>query len=132
MGVGLFAAPAYLRRRGAAKTAAGLRGHDVILPSGEIARLPEARWLASRPHLRVVFRANSMPALIAAAVAGRGIVPLAIGWGDSIPALERLFVLEAIPKRKLFLVTHEAAQARPAVRIVSERIAEILARLFTA
>jgi DNA-binding transcriptional LysR family regulator len=129
VGIGLFAAPTYLRRRGAVHDAEGLLGHDLLLPTGELSRLPEARWLASRPRARVVFRSNSMPALVAAAVAARGIVPLPLGWGDGEPDLERVLVLDAIPKRKLWLVTHEAAGDRPAVRLVSQHVRSILGRL---
>src|SRR5262249_30874063 len=44
-GIGLFAAPAYLGTRAAIRTPAGLRGADVLLPAGELGRLPEAQWL---------------------------------------------------------------------------------------
>ncbi len=130
MAVGLFASHAYLRERGVARTVDDLPGHDVLLPTGELARLPEAKWLAARPRVRVAFRSNSMPTLVAAAVAGHGIVPLPVGWGDSEPDLARLLVLESIPRRKLWLVTPAAANRRPAVRVVSEAIVEILERVF--
>jgi DNA-binding transcriptional LysR family regulator len=130
MPIGLFAAPAYLRARGAVRGPAGLSGHDVLIPSGELGRLPEAGWLADRPGVRVALRSNSMPALIAAASRGRGIVPLPVGWGDGDPSLCRLFVLDALPKRKIWVVTHEAAMDRPAVRAVAEHIAAIFARAF--
>jgi DNA-binding transcriptional LysR family regulator len=130
MEIGLFAAPAYLRARGAVRTAHALRGHDVLVPSGELGRLPEARWLASRPGVRVVFRSNSMPALLAAAAAGVGIVPLPVGWGDSEPGLERVLALDGLGKRRIWLVSHETAGKRPEVAIVSRHIAAIFARLF--
>lgn len=129
-GVALFASHAYVRARGAARNAAALRGHDVLLPSGELSRVPEARWLGSRPGVRVAFRTNSMPVLLAAAVAGRGIAPLPLGWGDSEPELARLFTLESVPPRKVWLVTRETTADRPAVRIVGERIAAIFQRVF--
>jgi DNA-binding transcriptional LysR family regulator len=88
------------------------------------------RRLAERPGVRVAFRSNSMPALIAAAGSGRGIVPLPLSWGDSDPSLYRLFVLDAIPKRKVWVVTHEAAMDRPAVRVVAQHIIDICARTF--
>jgi DNA-binding transcriptional LysR family regulator len=101
-----------------------------LLPAGELARLPEARWLASLPQVRVVFRSNSMPALVAAAIAGQGLAPLADGWGAREPALERALALDTIARRKVWLVTHEAATRRPAVEIVADQIASIFARLF--
>jgi DNA-binding transcriptional LysR family regulator len=130
MGVGLFASEEYVRARGAVRGPAALGGHDVLLPVGELARLPEARWLAARADLRVAFRSNSMPALVAAAVDGHGLVPLPLGWGDSEPALRRALVLDAVPVRKLWLVTHEASSESLAVGIVSTRMASILGRIF--
>src|SRR5439155_13595861 len=55
MGVALFAAPEYLRVRGFVDAETDLAGHDVLLPSGELEQLPEARWLARQPGVRVVF-----------------------------------------------------------------------------
>jgi DNA-binding transcriptional LysR family regulator len=130
MGVGLFASPSYLRSRGSPRAAAALRGHDVLLPTGELSRLPEARWLAAAAGVRVVFRSNSMPALVAAAGAGQGIAPLPLGWGDTEPELERILVLDAIPPRKVWLVSHDVAMARPAVQVVSAHLASVLARVF--
>lgn len=132
MGVGLFAAPSYVRARGAVRSPSGLTGHDVLLPVGELARLPEARWLADRPGVRAVFRSNSMLALVAAAVAGHGVVPLPLGWGDNEPGLERVIALDALGKRKIWLVSPEAASKRPAVRVVADHIAAIFERIFAA
>ncbi len=131
MEVGLFASPAYIRQRGVVRTPGTLAGHDVLLPTRELAGLPEARWLAARRSVSVVLRSNSMAALVAAAAAGYGIVPLPIGWGDSQEALERLFVLEPIPKRKIWLVAHEAADRRAAVRVVADEIRSICERIFS-
>ncbi len=64
--IGLFAAPADVARRGRPTTPAALRGHDVLLPGGKLGGLPEARWLAAQPSVRVVFRSNSVPALLSA------------------------------------------------------------------
>jgi DNA-binding transcriptional LysR family regulator len=130
MGIGLFAAAAYLRARPRIRNVAALRGHDVLLPSGELSRLPEVRWLSARPGVRVVFRSNNMPALIAAAVAAQGILPLPLHWGDNEPGVERVMVLEHIPKRGIWLAVHETAQDRPAVAVVVRQIAAILARVF--
>ncbi|HUJ58285.1 MAG TPA: LysR family transcriptional regulator [Kofleriaceae bacterium] len=130
MPVGLFASRAYLERRGAIRGVASLRGHDVLVPSGDLGKLPEASWLAARPGVRVVFRSNCMPALVAAAAGGCGVVPLPVGWGDSVPELVRLLVLDGLGKRQIWLVSHEGAHRRPAVRVVGDRIAAIFARVF--
>jgi DNA-binding transcriptional LysR family regulator len=130
MGIGLFASSSYVRTRGAARARGSLAHHDVLLPTGELSRLPEVRWLAAQPGVRVVFRSNSMQALLAAACEGRGIVPVGVPWGDSQPELERVRVLDHVPPRPLWLVSPVEALSRPAVRLVSDRIAAICAKSF--
>jgi DNA-binding transcriptional LysR family regulator len=71
-----------------------------------------------------------MASLVAAAVLGHGVVALPVGWGDSEAGLERLFVLDAVPKRKIWLVTHESAAERPAVGVVAAHMATLLVRVF--
>jgi DNA-binding transcriptional LysR family regulator len=126
--IALFAAPAYLTRRGR-PTPARLGGHDVIVPGGDLARLPEARWLARRPGVRVAFSSNSVPALVAAAARGAGIVPLTAVIGDLDVRLERLQLIEELPPRAIWIVTPATSVMRPAVRVVADRIAQTFARL---
>ncbi len=123
MPMGLFAAPAYLRTRGVPTSAANLAGHDVLLPSAELARLPEARWLAAQKKVRVALRSNSPLALLAAAKAGHGLVALTLPWGEREPGLERVLVLTRIPERAVWLVTTAAASKRPAVSLVADHLA---------
>jgi DNA-binding transcriptional LysR family regulator len=132
LGIGLFASPAYVRARGLPRSVAALRGHDVLLPSGELSQMPEAKWLAARPGVRVAFRTSSMPALVAAAVAGFGLAPLTLPWGDREPGLERALVLEEIPRRPVWIATHAESAVRPAVRVVGDRLASIFARAVAA
>jgi DNA-binding transcriptional LysR family regulator len=120
-GVALFASPAYLRAHGVPRSRRSLRGHEILLPSGELARLPEVRWLTKQAELRVVFRTNSMLGLIAAAQAGLGLVPLPIAWGQGQSGLELAMALEEIPVRPIWLVM-PAGDLRPAVRVVADRI----------
>ena len=132
VGIGLFASHAYVGARGAPQQQAiargDLAGHDVLLPSGELARLPEARWLAARKGVRVVLHSNTMPALIAAAVAGHGIVALDVSWGRANTELAELAVLDHIPRRPVWLVTRSESPERAAIRVVRERIAAIVVR----
>ncbi len=120
--ISLFAAPSYLRARGLPRTAAQLAGHDVLLPSGELEQLPEARWLASRPGVRVAFRSSSLPALVEAGVRGHGILPVSRAWGDATAGLDHLFELAAIPARPTWLVVHPDVARQPAVRLVADRL----------
>lgn len=128
LGIGLFASPAYVRARGAPKTPAQLRGHDVLLPAGDLAGLPEAKWLAARPGVRVVFRSSSMGALVAAAKAGHGVSTMTLAWGDREPGVERLFPIDEVPKRPVWLVTHAESGSRPSVKVVADRVASLFAR----
>ncbi len=125
--IGLFAAPSYLARRGRPTTPSALRGHDVLVPGGELSRLPEARWLRARPGVRVVFAANSVPALVAATARGLGIAPLTAVLADA--RIERLQLLDEVPMRPIWLATPASATSRPAVRVVADRIAQTFARM---
>ena len=132
VGIGLFASHAYVGTRGKPQQQAvargDLAGHDLLLPAGELARLPEARWLAARKGARVALRSNTMPTLIAAAVAGHGIVALDLSWGRANTELAELAVLDHIPRRPVWLVTRAETPERTAIRVVRERIAAIVAR----
>jgi len=127
LGFGLFAAPSYLHARGLPRTPAGLAGHDVLLPGGELGATPESKWLAARAGVRVVFRSSSFPTLVEAAATGLGIVPLALAWGDRERRLERLMALDQVPRRGVWLVTKPEGALRTEVRVVGDRIAAILA-----
>lgn len=128
MGFGLFASPAYVRARGLPRAAAQLHGHDVLLPSAELAAMPITKWLAARPGIRPVFRSSSMPALVAAAVHGHGVVPLTLAWGDREPGLQRLFAIEELPSQRVWLVTHVRSATEPSIRVTVDRIVSLFAR----
>lgn len=123
----LFASPSYLRRRGRPRSESELAGHDVCVPSAELSRLPEAKWL-SRPGVREVFRSSSMPAIAEAIASGAGLGVLTRAWGDSHPGLERLFAVDDIPPRPLWLVSAGTIQSAN-VRVVAAKITEIVARV---
>jgi DNA-binding transcriptional LysR family regulator len=120
--VGIFASPAYLNRRGRPATTRALSGHDVLLPSGELSMLPEARWLQARPRTRVTLQSNSLPALVQAAVLGRGLVAISDPWGRREERLERVMSVPGIPRRPFWLVLRPDRADEPAVRAVAETI----------
>ncbi len=122
----LYAARAYLRGRGTPRTVSQLAGHDVLVPSGELEALPEGRWLASVPQVRVALRSSSLPVLVAAAVRGHGLVALTRAWGDHHQGLEPVMPLTGVPARPLWLVMHAEAAQREAVRRVADRVAVLL------
>lgn len=118
----------YVRRRGAPRTERELDGHDVLLHSGELATLPETRWLGSRSGVRVVLRTNSMIALLAGVAAGAGISVIAGVSAEQELGLVQLFGVPSIPPRPLFLAMHPDAAARAAVRVVADHVASIMHR----
>ncbi len=128
MPLGLFAAPAYLRAHGVPRGPSSLAGHQVLLPSGELARLPEARFLAAQKRVTVAFSSNSPLALVAAAKEGRGLVALTLPWGEREPKLERVLVLTRLAPRAIWLVSTRSAANRPAVKAVADHLAARFAR----
>jgi DNA-binding transcriptional LysR family regulator len=125
----VFGAESYVRRRGAPSGEAELSGHDVVLPGGDLTALPEARWLSACPGVRVAFRSSSLPALVAAVAAGAGVGVLTGAWGLRVPGIRLLFPVAGIEPRHIWLATAPDAATRPAVRLVADHIAAILARV---
>jgi DNA-binding transcriptional LysR family regulator len=126
-GVGLFASPSYLALRGRPR-GASLAGHDVVLPSGELGRMPEAAWLAARKGARVAFRSSSMLALFEAVAAGVGVGVFTLPWGGRDPRLELLSAVDVLGRRGVWLVAPPAGSSRPEVRVVGDRVATIMRR----
>ena len=127
LGVGLFAAPSYLAQRGQPR-GLSLAGHNVVLPSGELARSPEAAWLGASKG-RVVFRSSSMPALFEAVAAGVGIGLFTLPWGGRDPRMQLLSAVEALGRRGVWLVAPSEGSSRREVRLVGDRVAAIMRRV---
>lgn len=123
----LFASESYVRRRGRPKTEADLAGHDAITHAAELVNLPESRWLESRPGVTVVLRTSSMTAMLAAVLDGFGVGAITGPWGERELGLVKLFDLDHIPPRPIWLAMHPDAAVRPAVRAVAQGITAILA-----
>jgi DNA-binding transcriptional LysR family regulator len=124
MAIGLYASSEYLRRRGAPGSIDGLTGHDLLVPGGELAKRPEARLLDRVRGARVVLRSSSLPALVEAAVAGHGIVPVGDFWAELV-GLVRVVALPHLAPRPLWLAIAPGQRERPAVRAVAEEIARL-------
>jgi DNA-binding transcriptional LysR family regulator len=118
------AGASYIARRGAPSSEPQLAGHEVLLPSGELAGLPEARWLEGLPGVRVALRTSSMPALMAAARAGHGLAVLPGAWAQ-MGGVQALFPAP-VERRALWLAFAPDAAGKDAVRRVADRIAEIV------
>ena len=76
-------------------------------PDESLAHLGSARWLAAEiaPE-RVVYRANSLVALQAAARAGVGVAPLPCYIGDRDPALVRVHAPIAAMAATMWVLIH--------------------------
>lgn len=124
--VALYASRAYLGSR-AVRSPGQLAGHRVLVPGGVLGGLPEARWLRAQPGVGVALVSNSLPALLAAARRGHGVVALTSAWGDREPDLVRLFDVPRLAARALWLVSTRAGLRRPATRVVAEAVASFFA-----
>lgn len=119
----LYASREYVAER---RVSGGLENHPIIT-------YDEAMRTAGQPFqrlrtkgLKVAFQANSAAVLVAAAVAGMGIVQLPDYVGDATPAL--VHVLPSFDKPyPIWLVVPQAKRRAAAIRIVSDAIAHTFA-----
>ncbi len=125
-GFALYGEEGYLRQRGRPRSERELAGHDLLALSGELAMLPEARWLEAQQGVRICLRTNSMPALVAAARNGVGLAVLPTTWGQVETNLERLFELPGLPSRPMWLVIQPEAWERAAVQVVASRLKQLI------
>jgi DNA-binding transcriptional LysR family regulator len=126
LSVGLNACATYLRTRGTPTTLAALAGHDLLVTTTELARLPETRIMTRVKGARIVLRSASVPLLVEAAIAGAGIIALPGAWAEAA-GLQRIMTLEGVPPRPMWLATAPGARERAAVRVVGDEIARMFA-----
>lgn len=117
--LGLYASDGYVERHGAPAPDA-LRGHRMLGYTGELRRLPEARWMRACGG-RIVFRSDSIATLVEAARAGLGIAVLPHGAHG--PGLRRLGPVEGLTTRSIYVACHESSRGLPRVRVVLDELA---------
>jgi DNA-binding transcriptional LysR family regulator len=121
-----YAAQTYLARRPASTP---LAAHDWIGFEESLAHLRSARWVdANVPNDRIVYRANSLLAVRAAARAGMGIAALPCYVGDPDPGLQRVHAPLPDMEVALWLVTHPDLRRVARVRMVLDFLARQLAK----
>lgn len=104
---GLYAAPAYIARRGKPADEADLAGHDFIAADDGASRAPFYRWLrATVPADRMTFRATEPAALEAALRSGAGLGFLAAWRARLLPDLVEVLAPRPDWEAPLWLVTH--------------------------
>lgn len=113
--VALFAAPAYLERRGRPASDADLAGHDFVGPESADSRAPFFVWLARQlPGARLAFRSDSATALAAAVGAGLGLGFQPVALAD--PGLETVLPPRPDWAVPLWLVSHVDLHRSPRVQ----------------
>jgi DNA-binding transcriptional LysR family regulator len=131
MRYGLYGAARYVARHGRPRSATELAGHLLIAPSGDLARGPEAGFLAEHgAHARVVVRASGMRVLAEAAARGLGLTVLPAPLARSVPDLVELHPVPTIRPRAVHLVSYRDARRVPRLRAVMQAVrAAMKARL---
>jgi DNA-binding transcriptional LysR family regulator len=127
---GLYAAPAYLARKGDPDFEQAGLGTDLVVMSETLSGMvAETEWIRERlGSARVAFRSNSRDAQAAAAAAGVGLACLASDLGDGWPGLVRLTAPEPVPTREVWLGMHRDMRAVPRVRALADFLADGLRR----
>ena len=126
--LGLFAAPAYLDRRGMPQTPDDLAAHDLIGPDRNRSDLALAERFGRILHRdRLVIRTDSHPAQLAAARAGLGIAVTQLPLGRRDPGLRHVLPDLVIATLDTWIVTHADLRRVPRVRAVFDMLAAAFA-----
>lgn len=121
-----YAAPAYLARH---QGATALPAHDWLGFEESLNHLRSARWVEAKvPKERIVYRADSLLALQAAARAGMGVAALPCYLGDLDPGLRRVHPPLAEMEGSLWLLTHPDLRRVARIRSVLDFLARHLAK----
>jgi DNA-binding transcriptional LysR family regulator len=122
----IYAAPSYL----AASKRRALSDHVWAGPDESLAHLGSARWLERQiASERVVYRANSLVALQAAARAGVGVAPLPCYLGDRDPALVRVHGPVPAMAASMWVLIHPDLRRMVRIRAFVDFVLPALARM---
>lgn len=117
---GLYAAPAYVARRGAPRTLRDLARHPCLGLAAPFERVGWMRWFRANGVGRYAFRSTSFGAILAAARAGVGIAALpdrmATGLARVLPRARP----DPLP---VWVASHVDARRQPAVRAFVDHLA---------
>lgn len=124
----LYAAQSYLNQHGAPRTLAELRQHTFVAPNREVWRFLQPALVSSDMQLgEIVFRANSIMALLNAVRAGYGIgfftMPFAAQFDDLVPVP----LANAAPvTAPMWLVVHRDLRRSARIRAVYDFLGQAL------
>jgi len=124
----MFATADYVARRGVPEPVENLRGHDVVTYDDTLAHVPGARWLAEHAAgATIVFRGNSLRAVLDAAAAGLGLTVLPHFLASREPRLQ-LLAADRLSTRTLALVVHPDLKRVARVRAVMDFLGSVIQR----
>lgn len=127
-GWSMYAAKAYVERKGAPASPEDLRDHDVVAFDPTMSQVPGALWLEAHAQgANVALRANSIVAALNAALVGIGITVLPCFLCDPEPTLARL-TPRLLGVRDVSVVVHPDLAKVARVRAVIDFIVEQFAR----
>ncbi len=114
----LYAAPAYLARRGAPRTARDLANHDLVIYDHDLDRLPTQAWFRQiAAGARVAVRASTTTTMHAACASGTGIAVLTASVVSGDPRFAPVLPRLEPPPAELWAVTHP--DLRSSARVVA-------------
>lgn len=124
----MFASPTYLARHGKPEPTDDLREHEIVGYDAPLAHVPGARWLDEHAEgASVVFRGNSLRAVVDAAAAGLGLTVLPHFLGARTAGLA-LVSPDVLGTRTLSLVVHPDLVNVARVRAVLDFLADAVRR----
>jgi DNA-binding transcriptional LysR family regulator len=105
----------------------GLAGHDIVVPSRELASGPEGIWLVKHANLaRKRLHSSSLATLAQAVAAGSGLCVLPKNLARLYLGARLLKMLPEIPLRTVWLVLRPELRKVPRVRAVASAVMEEL------
>jgi DNA-binding transcriptional LysR family regulator len=127
-GWSMYAAAAYIERKGSPPAPEALAGHDLIGFDKSMGAVPGALWLDEHAAgAQVVMRGNSIVAAMNAAILGLGIAVLPCFMADPESALQRV-TPRVLGGRDVFLVVHPDLTKVAKVRTVMDFIIQTYER----
>lgn len=125
--LGLYASEAYLARHGRPTTEEALAEHELIAYEPSLDRTAFMAWLLARSKRPIRIRCNTTASMIAACVAGQGIVITIEPAMRGRPGVVEVLPRAPIPTREVWGVVHQDMQRTPRVRAVLDWAANAFA-----
>ena len=123
----LFAAPAYLARRGTPRHPRDLARHDLILYEQDLDRMRTQAWVRqTAPGARIAVRTGTTTTMHAACAAGAGIALLTASTVRDDPAFSAVLPSLRPPTNEIWAVTHPDLRSTARVAAVLRWLEELV------